>query len=65
MADPARAVMVGDRPFDDIHGAKQIGMRAVLRPHEDVPGYDVAPDATIDALSELLPLIDQWMEEQP
>jgi putative hydrolase of the HAD superfamily len=61
--DPRRAVMVGDRPFDDIYGAKQLGMRAVLRPHEDVPGYDVTPDAEIGALSELLPLIDGWMGE--
>ena len=60
--DPRRAVMVGDRPFDDIHGAKQLGMRAVLRPNDDVPGYDVTPDAEIGALSELLPLIDDWME---
>ncbi len=60
--DPRRAVMVGDRPFDDIHGAKQLGMRAVLRPNDDVPGYNVTPDAEIDALHELLPLIDAWME---
>ena len=30
--NPARAVFVGDRPFDDIHGAKAVGMRAVLIP---------------------------------
>ena len=35
--DPARAVFVGDRPFDDIHGAKAVGMRAVLVPHSDIP----------------------------
>lgn len=59
--DPRRAVMVGDRPFDDIHGAKQLGMRAVLRANDEVPGYDVTPDAEIGALGELLPLIDGWM----
>ncbi len=58
--DPAAAVFVGDRPRDDISGAKGVGMRAVLRPNTAVPGYDVEPDATISALSELLPLIDFW-----
>jgi putative hydrolase of the HAD superfamily len=58
--DPARAVFVGDRPFDDIYGAKQIGMRTVLRPHPDVPDYDVEPDAVIARLPDLVALIDSW-----
>jgi putative hydrolase of the HAD superfamily len=58
--DPARAVFVGDRPFDDIFGAKQAGMRAVLRPNPAVPGHDIEPDASIVLLSELLPLVDRW-----
>ena len=58
--DPARAVFVGDRPFDDIHGARQAGMRAVLRPNGEVPRYDVEPDAVIGQLSELLGVIDGW-----
>ena len=61
--DPARAVFVGDRPHDDIFGAKAMGMRAVLLPNDYVPGYDVEPDATISALSELLPLVDDWSAE--
>jgi putative hydrolase of the HAD superfamily len=60
--DPARAVFVGDRPLDDISGAKRMGMRAVLRPNAVVPGYDVTPDATIEQLSDLLPLIDGWRD---
>jgi len=61
VADPAGCVFVGDRPFDDVHGAKSIGMRAVLVPHSQVPGYDGAqPDAVISRLSELQPLIDAW-----
>ena len=45
-ADPAACVFVGDRPRDDIYGAKQLGMRAVLVPHSDVPAHDtVVPDA--------------------
>jgi len=57
---PADAVMVGDRPVDDIGGAKALGMRAVLLPNDQVP-QGVAPDATISSLSELLPLVDGWL----
>lgn len=58
--DPGRAVFVGDRPFDDIFGAKSVGMRAVLRPNPAVPPHDVEPDATIGSLPELLALVDAW-----
>ncbi|MGH3322265.1 MAG: HAD family hydrolase [Streptosporangiaceae bacterium] len=61
VADPASCVFVGDRPYDDIHGARSFGMRAVLVPNSAVPSYDGAePDAVIGRLSELLPLIDSW-----
>jgi FMN hydrolase / 5-amino-6-(5-phospho-D-ribitylamino)uracil phosphatase len=53
--------MVGDRPIDDIAGARAIGMRAVLLPNDAVPAGPVAPDATINNLSDLLPIIDRWM----
>lgn len=58
--DPTRAVFVGDRPFDDVFGAKGVGMKAVLRPNGDVPAYDVEPDATITTLPELLTIVDAW-----
>ena len=58
--DPSRVVFVGDRPFDDIYGAQQFGMRTVLRPNVSVPSWNVTPDATIDALPELLSLIAAW-----
>lgn len=63
--DPARAVFVGDRPFDDIHGAKSAGMRAVLVPHSDIPAHQHGPvlgepDAVIQRLSELLAIVDAW-----
>ena len=61
VTDPARCVFVGDRPWDDIYGAKSVGMRAVLVPNSDVPTFaDAMPDAVIDSLSELLPLIESW-----
>jgi len=59
----ADAVFVGDRPLDDIHGAQQMGMRAVLRPNPLVAAYDVKPDATITRLPELVPLIDGWLAD--
>lgn len=55
--DPARAVFVGDRAYDDVFGAQQVGMRTVLRPHGGVPGYDVVPDAVIGPLPQLLSVL--------
>ena len=58
---PQKCVFVGDRPYDDIHGAKGAGMRAVLIPHSEVPPYaDAVPDAVISRLSELPALLDTW-----
>ena len=54
VTEPSACVFVGDRPYDDVHGAKTIGMRAVLIPHSQVPPFDGAePDAVISRLSEL------------
>ena len=58
--DPGRAVFVGDRPFDDISGAKAVGMRAVLRHNGLVPDYEVEPDAEITALPQLLEVVSRW-----
>ena len=58
--DPGRVVFVGDRPIDDIGGAKALGMRAVLRRNPNVPRGTTLPDAEIDSLSELVPLVDAW-----
>jgi putative hydrolase of the HAD superfamily len=57
---PSVAVFVGDRPVDDISGAKALGMRAVLIPNSVVPGHPVEPDARISSLAELMPFIDEW-----
>ncbi|REE99193.1 HAD family hydrolase [Thermomonospora umbrina] len=64
--DPARCVFVGDRPFDDIHGAKSAGMRAVQiwhRTADVLPGSrpDLArPDAVIHRLADLAPHVEAW-----
>jgi putative hydrolase of the HAD superfamily len=60
VTDPRRAAFVGDRAYDDIYGAQQVGLRGVLRPHRFVPGYDVEPDAVIGPLPELLDVLDRW-----
>ena len=59
--DPASCVFVGDRPYDDIHGAKAAGMRAVLIANSDVPAFEAAePDAVITRLADLLAHLDAW-----
>jgi len=60
-SDPAACVFVGDRPYDDIHGAKSAGMRAVLIANSAVPAYAAAePDAVITRLAELPGHLDRW-----
>jgi putative hydrolase of the HAD superfamily len=60
VSNPEEAVFVGDRAFDDIHGAQQVGMRAVLRRNPAVPAYAVEPDAVITRLTELPPMLSSW-----
>lgn len=58
---PERAVMVGDRPRDDVWGGQQVGMRGVFRPHAHSPALgDVRPDATIATLGELPSIVAGW-----
>jgi putative hydrolase of the HAD superfamily len=55
-AQPARSVFVGDNPDVDIAGARTAGMHTVWR--RDPTLHDrVEADATIDEISELLPLL--------
>ena len=66
--DPARCVYVGDRMFDDVTGAKAVGMRAVFVPHSPVPADQIGPivgepDAVINELPDLLPVVDAWLAE--
>ena len=60
--DPTRAVFVGDRPWDDISGARAIGMRTVLRPNPFAPDLDgIEPDARITRLPDLVDVVDGWL----
>jgi putative hydrolase of the HAD superfamily len=59
--DASRAVFVGDRPWDDVGGAKAAGMRAVLRRNPLVLAHDaVEADGVITSLPELLEVLDGW-----
>ena len=61
VADAGSCVFVGDRPYDDMYGAKGVGMRAVLIPNSDVPAFGgAAPDAVITRLAELPGHLDGW-----
>ena len=65
IADPSRCVFVGDRLFDDIWGASQVGMRTILVPHSDIPvgqrGHSEGePDAVVDRLADVYDVIAAW-----
>ena len=60
-----RAVFVGDRLFDDIHGAQSVGLRTIFIPHSVIPDEQIGaqlgePDATVHELSEVPAIIDSW-----
>ncbi|WP_163510279.1 HAD family hydrolase [Fodinicola acaciae] len=64
-SDPTRCVFVGDRLFDDVYGAQAVGMKAAWVPHSTIPDWqrghtEGEPDAVLQRLSELLPVIDKW-----
>jgi len=61
---PAEAVFVGDRPWDDVHGAQLVGMRAILIPHsrlgDQAVDIDVQPDAVAHRLSDVVDIVESW-----
>lgn len=61
---PERTVFVGDRPWDDVHGAQQAGMRAILIPHsrlgDQAVDVDVIPDAIVARLGDVLGVVLDW-----
>jgi putative hydrolase of the HAD superfamily len=59
--EPEACVMIGDRQIDDVAGAKRAGMRGIWRRNDSgFPAGDVEPDAVVDQLAELLPLLRTW-----
>lgn len=64
---PSEAAFVGDRLFDDIHGAQQFGMRGIWIPHSVIPASQstdlgIEPAATIQRLGEVHDVIERWNE---
>lgn len=59
-AVPAESVYVGDRAVTDVGGAKAAGMRGVLirSPYLANEADGVSPDAVIDELPDLLPILE-------
>jgi HAD superfamily hydrolase (TIGR01662 family) len=60
---PDETIYVGDNLVADIAGAQGAGMRAVLRVNHPTPPLMnglVIPDATISALDDLLPMVEDW-----
>jgi len=61
---PRTTVFVGDRPWDDVHGAQAVGMRAILVPHSRLgdQAVDVAvqPDAVVQRLGDVLDVVMAW-----
>lgn len=68
LSDPSRAVFVGDRLWDDVQGAQQVGMRAIFVPHSDIPAdqrgpVEAVPDAVVHELIEVVDHVDRWNAE--
>ena len=65
---PRRAVYVGDRVFEDVHGPQQVGMRAIWIPHSDIPAAQrvevtAVPDGHAHQLLDVLDIVDAWIAD--
>ena len=63
---PSEGVFVGDIPWGDIKGAKDVGMRAVLTHqfHQEDPG-EYQPDLIIHRLAEIIDYVDELNKDDP
>ncbi|MEI6404294.1 MAG: HAD family hydrolase [Actinomycetes bacterium] len=63
--DPQHCAFVGDRLFDDIHGAQEIGMKGIWIPHSIIPAAQstdlgIIPAATVQRLGDVLDVVNNW-----
>lgn len=63
--DPGEAVYVGDRLWEDVTGAAEVGMRTIWIPHSQIPGEQqregtASPDATAQRLFDVLGIVEAW-----
>lgn len=63
--NPGTAAFVGDRLFDDIHGASSVGMRTILVPHSNIPAEQIGhtegdPDAVAYRLGDVFGIVRDW-----
>ena len=63
-ASAEEAVFVGDRPWDDVHGAQQVGMRAIWIPHsrlgDQAVDIEVQPDGVAHRLADVVDIVESW-----
>lgn len=62
---PEESVYVGDRLWDDVAGAQQVGMRAIWIPHstipqDQVPDDSATPDAVAHRLLDVFSIVESW-----
>jgi putative hydrolase of the HAD superfamily len=63
--EASEAAFVGDRLFDDIHGAQSVGMRGIWIPHSNIPAAQstdlgITEAATVQRLGEVLEVVTGW-----
>ena len=55
------AVMVGNSRAADVAPTKRLGMRAVFVRSRETSTSDVEPDAVVDEMTELPPILERWL----
>jgi putative hydrolase of the HAD superfamily len=63
--EASEAAFVGDRLFDDIHGAQSVGMRGIWIPHSNIPAAQstdlgITAAATVQRLGDVLEVVTGW-----
>jgi putative hydrolase of the HAD superfamily len=63
--EPHESVYVGDRLWEDVTGAAEVGMRTIWIPHSVIPGDQqregtATPDATAHRLIDVFSIVESW-----